>query len=873
MVSNIFILDKNLKTKLILSINGHNTFFKDLYDLDLSTGTESYEFSTTAEDINESDYIMFHYHGDYKLFQIIDIEQEHREGKIITSVYGESACLELLNGVTDPIMNEEGKALSMTAGEFIDRVLTRSDWQRKRYSSSLDNKVVDVKIEKTRQIWPVIQEYMKEFGYEITTRVKYENGYVKKKYIDVYAEGELGNKTCKRFEYNRNVKGITKKKNLYDFCTALILETKQDTQGIMYGIKDGNTLKPKDGIIKGPDANAVLAVDNNKIYNAGKDWIYGVYEDNDSGSGTEAVEKAAKELKARSVPKFDYECDTAVSYEEYENINIGDTVYVIDHTFNPIITLEARVGKLEISFTDRDNCKCTLSNYKEIKTRITADDSHIKELLDKTTIQYGDKDTGQDEITLKDDYLNTKDKVDELENMLKNHIDDCGGNLDLVDPIVTGTIRIKEHSNNIYEDEYGDRGHGEIGTTIYDELILSGRKTVSLCLHPVTSGIPEEYRRALTFHHSQGYLNGKTEWVTGSLNAEEMDITGNRISITGQNRVDIKNLITSGNTYIAGGKTITTDEDGNLDNWHGKIEAVNCADPQDSYGKYFDNWLGVGGIYENGTCSGVSIKGKDALFLGANRNPEMIQIINSDEPFMIHEFYDIDDPDRFRFSVSQLVSFYAFVSMRDLSCTGDLFATTITGPIKNYDYDEGSFRIHWGYIDMCMLSSDLDAKGWGITNLGDSTKSVSSQSEYTASLINSGTIENVMHSNLSYDSGELRWCHKENVFTYPESDVDPETDEWVYTGRYICYVELPIFMAENIQNDYHINVCKKSWGDYRIVEQDPYYFILESQEDNFAFTFEVVAKLNDNQTLNHNAIVANKGISELEKIDKQVDED
>ena len=53
-------------------------------------------------------------------------------------------------------------------------------------------------------------------------------------------------------------------------------------------------------------------------------------------------------------------------------------------------------------------------------------------------------------------------------------------------------------------------------------------------------------------------------------------------------------------------------------------------------------------------------------------------------------------------------------------------------------------------------------------------------------------------------------------------------------------------MAENIENDYHINICKKSWGDYRIIEQTPYYFILESQEDNFAFTFEVVAKLTDN---------------------------
>lgn len=856
MVSNVFILDKNLKTKLILSINGHNTFFKDLYDLDLSTGTESYEFSTTAEDINESDYIMFHYHGDYKLFQIIDIEQEHREGKIITSVYGESACLELLNGVTDPIMNEEGKALSMTAGEFIDRVLTRSDWQRKRYSSSLDNKVVDVKIEKTKQIWPVIQEYMKEFGYEITTRVKYENGHVKKKYIDVYAEGELGNKTCKRFEYNRNVKGITKKKNLYDFCTALILETKQDTQGIMYGIKDGNVLKPKDGIIKGPDANAVCAVDNNKIYNAGKDWIYGVYEDNDSGSGTEAVEKAVEELKRRSVPKFDYECDTAVSYAEYENINIGDTVYVIDHTFNPIITLEARVGKLEISFTDRDNCKCTLSNYKEIKTRITADDSHIKELLDKTTIQYGDKDTGKDEITLKDDYLTTKEK-------LEQHLRDCeecgcdGGGGGSSNPIelYNDDRYVGSIGSDVCEHSGEDRIHINLDQLDYHFAISAKEKYFSDDPDDMTYQDPKIiiadkggiYYNQYREYEDDGYWSSKTVYHKG-------------INLCA--KVNALNVIEFYNSYY--------------------------QDPDDrAYGGYISALTTINGstITENS----LWVVGNDSLCLateeGFSRGIELYHIDTSN---------DHTQHPRWAGYISDIWSC--------LSIRGDI---RIYGPNGgHYQYASSNIELqgawvspasedneyrdpdldYWvasgAWLDNCTLNSDLNSNGYTVKNT-KTVNEVSAQSEYTANLINSGTNENMIYSNMSYDSDELRWCWKENVFTYPESDIDPETDEWVYTGRYICYVELPIFMAENIQNDYHINVSKMSWGDYRIIEKNPYYFILESQEDNFAFTFEVVAKLNDNQTLNNNAIIASTGYNTksrrnntpIMKEQEQVDED
>ena len=738
MVSNIFILDKNLKTKLILSINGHNTFFKDLYDLDLSTGTESYEFSTTAEDINESDYIMFHYHGDYKLFQIIDIEQEHREGKIITSVYGESACLELLNGVTEPIMNGD-KAIAMTAGEFIDRVLASTDWQRKKYSSSLDNKVVDVKIEKTRQIWPVIQEYMKDFGYEITTRVKYENGYVKKKYIDVYAEGELGNKTCKRFEYSRNVKGMTKKKNLYDFCTALILETKQDTNGIMYGNREGNILKPKDGIIKDPDSNAVYAVDNNKTYNANKNWIYGVYEDNDSNSGSETVEKAVKELRVRSVPKFDYECDTAVSYEEYENINIGDTVYVIDHTFNPIITLEARVGKLEISFTDRDNCKCTLSNYKEIKTRITADDSHIKDLLDRTTIQYGDNDTGKDEITLKDDYLDTKDKVDDLENLINDHIRNCNG------------------AGNPIEFYNDDRLIGSIGSSTWGS-------------------------------------NGDLVYFNSQKDSELM------IGRAGTGDI----VITNRSDYSVSGYRMS--------------KGLNLLKPNVTYGMYFKHGQAqdYGKICAGGMACTYTKGGNQYQFvydsLHFNNNDSLSFHIN-DELY----FFAVNEQTVSGLTMGKHVGFYVPIDLND-----------------NYIY-----------------------------NSGGNVNSMLPQSLYTANLAANGTDENMIYSNMSYDQDEVRWCHKETVLTYAEADIDPETDEWIYTGRNICYIELPIFIAENIYDDYHINVSKMSWGDYRIIEKTSYYFILESQEEDFAFTFEVVAKLvkdhnNDNMISDHKSYKSTK---------------
>lgn len=55
-------------------------------------------------------------------------------------------------------------------------------------------------------------------------------------------------------------------------------------------------------------------------------------------------------------------------------------------------------------------------------------------------------------------------------------------------------------------------------------------------------------------------------------------------------------------------------------------------------------------------------------------------------------------------------------------------------------------------------------------------------------------------------------------------------------------VELPQIFSENIELDYHINISKLSWGDYRIIEKTPYYFEIETNVDSFSFTYEIVAK-------------------------------
>ena len=398
MVNTIFILDKNLKTYKVLTINGRNSFFDDIYIRDNDTSTESFEFSTNIEDISESDYVMFLYHNEYKLFQIIDIEQEHNEGKMVATIYGESASLELLNSVVRAF-NGEWDCLS-----FFNHILEETEWEIGYFSDELKTKVVNVNLDKTTQIWKCIQDYMQEYNYEINTRVEYNNGHVKKKILDVYAEGELGLRTYKRFEYGLNISGINKKKDLYDWCTALIVESKNSIVDIVVD---------EDGYFKTTGSDVILAINENNRYNNGKDYIYSVYEGNEM-SAQETIDNALKELKKRATPHFDYEVTTALTYEEYMELNLGDTVRVVDHAYNPALLLEARVSKLELSFTDRNSCKCTLSNYKELKSNIM--------------FGIGDKELTQADILAIKQYLSSldisKEEVDKILKMLLAELDD-----------------------------------------------------------------------------------------------------------------------------------------------------------------------------------------------------------------------------------------------------------------------------------------------------------------------------------------------------------------------------------------------------------------------------------------------------------------
>ena len=363
MVNTIFVLDKGYNTSRILVANrdSQKTFWDDLYTQEFDTGAESFEFSCYSDNsIKEGNHIVFFYNGQYKMFTIVELEEEHRNDSLVCNCYCETSSLALLNHQVRPFSGD------INCIQFFQHILENTAWTVGRYSTSLTEKLESVKISGIESVWSLIEDYKDIFKCEINCYVTYENGVVTGQYIDVYSEGSLGDVTNKRFEYGKNVTGITKTKDLYEWCTGLILDVECDVTNVTIDEDDGY------GFVKGV-GDIILNNNANRMHNAGLPHVIGVYKGTEKDP-VEAILNAWEELKRRSEPHFDYEVTTALKREEYEDIHLGDTVHVIDYGYTPPLFLEARVGKLELSFTDGTANKCVLTNYKEIKSKLLSPD-------------------------------------------------------------------------------------------------------------------------------------------------------------------------------------------------------------------------------------------------------------------------------------------------------------------------------------------------------------------------------------------------------------------------------------------------------------------------------------------------------------------
>lgn len=364
MIDKLYILDENKKLTCILSNENEVVFYDYEYHSYLNTGADTFDFSVklnsdTKNKVKGKSFVLFFRNNRARMFQITECEEIETILSTSKTVKSETIALELYNSHVRACIIEGNIRI------FLTTVLQDSNYKIGYISPSLDNIIKTTIIEKTTPVYVALQDAIKtydnielEFYIDVIDSItgKYEL------YVNIYADGEKGNKTYKRIESNFNSFGITREENSLEFCSGIIPIgiNNIDIKDIEWSKSNGFPLDKPLGqdFILDPEAHA--------LFSNGDKYIITQIEFDDNNS-SDLCWSAYNKLQEIKQTKFNYNVSVYLTDEEYETIETGDTVYVVSDKFEPSIQLEARIS--ELILTDSNN-ECKLSNYKEVKSNI-----------------------------------------------------------------------------------------------------------------------------------------------------------------------------------------------------------------------------------------------------------------------------------------------------------------------------------------------------------------------------------------------------------------------------------------------------------------------------------------------------------------------
>lgn len=441
----------------ILSNQGANPqapYYDDLFIQELDTGADTFQFSTVSSSYVQDllvigNYVGFYYNNRYEIFAITGLEYSHYEGYKTIGVYAEGIGFELLEVFMErpPITEYPGRDNDNDGDDQYDDEYADPD---------------DIYIDENGNI------------------IYDKDGSGPPKKEDVTIDGN-GNIIYKPNKKNKNNDSLEFKNISYPtFLNVLLKDTdwKIVCQPGLESVKHDISVRYDTNIyaILQDSMQAFRGVELEFVHEAKAQHSAGdfpvqkiikAYKDGGRGSfvgkrfeygtnvrGITKTQEVAHN-KEDSVIYVDdvgvdvyYDIDFALKSAEVPEIEIGDTHYVIDNEFRPPMTIKARIGRIEISFSDPTKNKITVANNKKIMGSIVDDDDV------NDTVKNID-DTVSDVI---DDYIGEDigDYIDLSDYATMTYVDDAieaaqlgggiGGDCELVPDtleVINGKLRVK----------------------------------------------------------------------------------------------------------------------------------------------------------------------------------------------------------------------------------------------------------------------------------------------------------------------------------------------------------------------------------------------------------------------------------------------
>lgn len=342
------------------------SIYDDKHTMTLEAGSSSYEFTIDKSDsasksLETGNYIVLQDdNGKTWLFTILDYEETHNT----KTVYAEDAGIELINKAMD-IWTLNG---SHPFKYYFDLVTKDTPWTLgvNRLEGLSRSLKFDGRDTGLRRLLSILKAFdHAECSFDVTVKMNAPADFK----INVYKQ--IGNdRSDVQIVYNSELDDIKKKESRAEFVTALagVGGQIQSKDGTSEGNVDFSALEyNKDGFVTKKGDKFLRAVDANKVFNPGHESYIESFYEYDTQSPSELLSRTLSKLKIYSEPQYTYNAEVKVIDP---SLNLGDTVTILDHDYNPALYLSARVAKMVKSYTDPTRNEIEFTNYRLLSSRL-----------------------------------------------------------------------------------------------------------------------------------------------------------------------------------------------------------------------------------------------------------------------------------------------------------------------------------------------------------------------------------------------------------------------------------------------------------------------------------------------------------------------
>ena len=346
--------------QLTFNLTGGLLAYNDYFEQDLETGIGTYDFTVDKtgnpeiEKLEVGCYLIVKDGSKIRSFEVMRIEED----KDSKTIYAEDAGLDLLGEQVPPYSADKSYPIT----HYIDEFTFDSGWEigineiPSTTIRKLEWQGTDTATKRLRQL-------VRRFDAEISYDFEFANGKITKKLINIHRK--IGEDKKVRLEVGREVSNVKRTISIENLATTIVATGADGITLAGAEYNEGNIRSSK---------NSIYLID----YDAVERWKRVGYTP--AGGGIvkrfESEAKTPQALMAEAVIKLKQWNHPEVTYDVPINmlpgeVNIGDTVIIVDHNYEPALIVEGRVASIKKSLSTNEDGEIKITNIESREDTIS----------------------------------------------------------------------------------------------------------------------------------------------------------------------------------------------------------------------------------------------------------------------------------------------------------------------------------------------------------------------------------------------------------------------------------------------------------------------------------------------------------------------